>query len=511
MTTPYDTVSYPGRAYEDTHPDRLATLAALYGMDPAPIARCRLLELGCSHGGNIIPMAYQYPDSHFTGIDLSQVEIERGMKEITALGLKNIELRHCSIMDVTPDYGCFDYIITHGVYAWVPPAVREKIMAIFAECLAPQGVAYVSYNSHPGSHLRNAARDAMLFHVRTISDPKQRVAQARAILNFLADVSDKETAHGVLLRGELQRIGQMGDEVLYHDDLDAGSTAFLLHEVVATARIHHLQYLCDAKMSRRDLSHYSDAVKKVLGQFPDNEFMERDQYQDFIDGHGFRRTLLCRSDIRLNRSPDANSMKSFCFASSAKPVGDITLRDASTAEFKTPKGDTLATPHPLSKAAIAHLGECWPATVGFADLSMAAQGLLAVPDSASNPPSADDIERLAGVLLRLASSGLIELHRYPPRLTATISDRPVASLIARRQAESKMPLTNLLQRTVVLGDEIAQLFLILVDGTRDVDALVTDLNDTLTRVGISTKDTPVTPTTVADKLRALAGLALLIG
>ena len=47
MTTPYDSIFYPGRAYEEVHPGRLATLAAFYGMEPAPTARCRVLELGC--------------------------------------------------------------------------------------------------------------------------------------------------------------------------------------------------------------------------------------------------------------------------------------------------------------------------------------------------------------------------------------------------------------------------------------------------------------------------------
>ena len=72
MITPYDRVHYPGRAYEDAHPDRLSTLAALYGLDPAPVARCLVLELGCSRGGHLIPMAYQYPESQFVGIDLSE-------------------------------------------------------------------------------------------------------------------------------------------------------------------------------------------------------------------------------------------------------------------------------------------------------------------------------------------------------------------------------------------------------------------------------------------------------
>ena len=53
-----DKVFYPGRAWEYSHPDRLATNAWLFGMDPAPVAECRVLELGCGAGQNLIPMAY---------------------------------------------------------------------------------------------------------------------------------------------------------------------------------------------------------------------------------------------------------------------------------------------------------------------------------------------------------------------------------------------------------------------------------------------------------------------
>src|SRR5947209_7580657 len=151
--TPYDTVAYRGFAYMETHPARLAALASFYGMDPPLVSRCRVLELGCGIGANLIPMAVQYPDSEFVGIDLSS-RIERGLSTIVAFGLKNIVLRHANIMEVDADYGQFDYIIAHGVYSWVPPEVREKMLAIFHDNLKPLGVAYVSYNAHPGSHLR---------------------------------------------------------------------------------------------------------------------------------------------------------------------------------------------------------------------------------------------------------------------------------------------------------------------------------------------------------------------
>ena len=86
----------------------------------------------------------------------------------------------------TTDYGAFDYIIAHGVYSWVPADVRDKMLAIFHDNMRPQGVAFVSYNAYPGSHLRDLVRDMMLFHVRDIADPRERVAQARAVVKALS-------------------------------------------------------------------------------------------------------------------------------------------------------------------------------------------------------------------------------------------------------------------------------------------------------------------------------------
>src|SRR3954451_17011966 len=233
--TPYDIVYYPGHSFPETHPIRLATMGNFYGMESAPVNCCRLLELGCGVGDNLIPMAQLYPQSSFVGIDSSAHAIESGQTNVTMLGLRNIDLVHRDIMDFRQDDQTFDYIIAHGVYSWVPPAVREQMMRIYGKYLAPNGVAYVSYNAHPGSHLRDMVRDMMLFHVRDVKDPKKRIEQARSIAKFIAEASIKESVYGAVLREEFERIEKMADEVLFHDDLEENSTAFLLHQVVATA------------------------------------------------------------------------------------------------------------------------------------------------------------------------------------------------------------------------------------------------------------------------------------
>ena len=125
----YDRVLYPGAAHTQTHPDHLATLAGLFGMKPAPLDRCRVLEIGCTDGGNLIPMAHGLPDADFTGIDIGTRSLAAGRDCIGALALKNIRLLELDILDVPEDFGAFDYIIAHGIYSWVPAAVREKILA----------------------------------------------------------------------------------------------------------------------------------------------------------------------------------------------------------------------------------------------------------------------------------------------------------------------------------------------------------------------------------------------
>jgi len=66
-----DLVPYESNPFSQTHPNRLAAVGALFGMRPIAVGKCRVLELGCAAGGNLIPMAVQYPESRFVGIDLS--------------------------------------------------------------------------------------------------------------------------------------------------------------------------------------------------------------------------------------------------------------------------------------------------------------------------------------------------------------------------------------------------------------------------------------------------------
>src|SRR5262245_9200216 len=46
----YDEVPYSSEAFPQAHPDRLATVGRLFGLQTTSVERCRVLELGCASG-----------------------------------------------------------------------------------------------------------------------------------------------------------------------------------------------------------------------------------------------------------------------------------------------------------------------------------------------------------------------------------------------------------------------------------------------------------------------------
>jgi len=189
--TSYDQVPYAYYSFPDSHPRRLQAVARLLGLETAAPAQCRVLELGCAVGGNVVPMAYSLPKAQFIGIDLVESQIESARKFATACSLTNLDLRAANIMEVTPEWGQFDYIIAHGVFSWVPHEVAEKVLQLCGELLAPNGLAYISLNTYPGAHARRRARRTE----ETMADFRARPYSAFNFLIKLGDEADPNSPY----------------------------------------------------------------------------------------------------------------------------------------------------------------------------------------------------------------------------------------------------------------------------------------------------------------------------
>jgi methyltransferase-like protein len=472
----YDEVPYINAAFPQSHPDRMATLAKLFGMASPAIETCRVLELGCASGGNLISMAQGLPHAQFVGIDLSGRQIEVGRRTVAATGLANIDLRHASIADVAQEWGRFDYIISHGVYSWVPEPIREKLLAICHDNLAPNGVAYVSYNTFPGWRVRGMIRDMMVYHAGRFEGAAAKVQQARALLDFLAQSAPPGTPYGMTLKTELDSIRGRDDSYLFHDLLEEVNDPVYFHQFAGAAHRHNLQYLGDTDFGAMMASNFPPQIAETLQRIaPDIVSME--QYMDFVRNRTFRETLLVHKDIPLNRSVDARVLNGMYVASLAAPVSPTpALAQGASETFRAPNGSTVTTSIAVTKTAMLLLPKQWPLGLPFAQLLATARATLlaegVVASEVRDP--AHSAQALGNDMLRSYAAKVIELHMWLPRLSLVASDRPVASPLARFQAEQGPKVINLRQESVMLDGFTHQL-LPLLDGTRDRDALVATL------------------------------------
>jgi len=491
----YDRVRYKSLPLAQTHPDRLATIATLFGIAVAPPAECRVLEMGCGDGGNLIPMALGLSGSSFTGIDLAAQAVEQGHAIVNALGLQNITLLALDLMDAGPELGEFDYIIAHGVYSWVPENVRERLLHICRANLAPRGVAYVSYNAYPGFHRREMFREMMLYNVHGVEDPGDRVRRAIEFIEWLNKCRPESQLTRALLAEELHHLTENDWWYVYHDDLAQTNHAEYFHEFVARAREHGLEYLGDADFLEMQSAIYADSTVETLRRFAQGDVVRKEQYLDFIKGRPFRQMLLCRGEAGPERSPRPEQLTALYFASSASPVSAAPdLRAGVWEEFRGPRGAAMRTDDRQVKTALARLNGTWPQSMQFADLLAEAGG---------------EAEPLAEALLQAYSAGLLEVSILPSQFTDQAGERPVASPLARLQAREGSMVTTLRHTTAELADEVDRCLVWLLDGTRDRSAVANAL-----RLFVRSRATrgvePVTAESLEAHLARLAKQALLV-
>ena len=522
QSTSYDQLPYVSQAFAQTHPDRLAVLAKLFGMSPPSLENCRVLELGCAGGGNLIPMAVTMPSATFVGIDLSARQIAGGQAAAAALGLRNVDLRQQSIADVDESTGMFDYIVAHGVYSWVPRDVQEAILAVCKRNLAPNGVAYVSYNTYPGWRMRGMIRDMMLYHAQQFGDAPLRVQQARALLDFLVQsVPTENNPYGILLKQEVEGLRNAGDWYVFHEHLEDINEPLYFHQFAERAAAGGLQYLGEAEFDSMLASNFPPQVEETLRKIaPDIIRME--QYMDFVRNRLFRQTLLVHQELSLNRNLDWRTMQGFHVASPARPTNaSPDLRPNAIEHFRTPRGAGVATAVPIVKAAMTVLSELWPQGMAFGDLCSAARrrvesgSLLAQDGSAA----AADAQVLGADLLRCFASSLVELRIRPARFARQAGSRPRASVVSRLQADKSSRVTNLRHEDVNL-DEFNRQLLRHLDGSRDRSALLAVMEELVNKgeLSINRQGRAVTdPTAIRqilgealdDNLPKLASAALL--
>ncbi|NCC21778.1 MAG: methyltransferase domain-containing protein [Alphaproteobacteria bacterium] len=462
----YDSVPYESYSYPQTHPEHLHTIARLFGMTPPDYRKARILELGCASGGNLLPLATLYPKCKITGIDLSKEQIDQANRHKDSLGLTNVDFHQTDIMDVGPGFGTFDYIIVHGILSWVPDEVAGKIFDIFRDNLSENGLAVVSYNTLPGWNFVKSMREMMMFHTARFTDPKEKIVQSRALLEFLAE-NARSDAYKQVIEQERQMLAKVNDSYLFHDHLEGINRPFYFHEVVEMMKERGLHYVGDSALTSMFVGNMPKGAMEKLGSLGDIALQE--QYMDFVTNRRFRTTILAKKGAPINRALKTSQIFDFILSANIRPNEEgAEPKDKMT--FLYGNGQTFSV---NGTAGAALMLEISGIKTRFT--------MKKAVESTAKKYKIDrvDIEKAAQeVGLRLVMAGIFTLHSEEERAAREVKENPEVFALARYQAT--IPGTTILTNTrgdSVGTDVFANHYIRYMDGKTDLDAITLKVAD----------------------------------
>jgi methyltransferase-like protein/SAM-dependent methyltransferase len=464
----YDEMPYVSQPRRRNHPARIAMIAQLLGLTPPRPMRARVLEIGCGSGGSIIPLAAEYPDARFVGIDVSQAHITSGLARIDRLGLANIELIRGDLVDFSPGQKKFDYVLCHGVYSWTPIEVRALIQSLIAASLAPEGIAYVSYNVLPGWRLKQALRDVLRTSVLHLPDLASKVAGARAVLALLRGWKGEKDVYGSNLRLLAAGLDTMPDFYLAHEYFEENNEPQTFTEFVKEAERAGLAYLGDLDLSMTLPENFDPEVRRLLNETCGGALMPTEQMIDVLLGREFRRSLLVREAVapRVSRELDSSRIEGLNF------LGRLVLDEASSSSnawtFLGRDNRKLSVTSLSARVALEAMTRAYPATVTLDDLVKAS--------SVQGPERSRALRDMIGQLLFMAlTSGMIDARVDPICVASTIEARPCAPRHCRIDALAGESAVATLAHDPYFVSDSERFLLPLLDGTRDREALVSAL------------------------------------
>ncbi|MBV9512515.1 MAG: class I SAM-dependent methyltransferase, partial [Mycobacteriaceae bacterium] len=368
----------------------------------------------------------------------------------------------------------FDFIICHGVYSWVPDSVQDAILSAFHRLLAPEGVAYLSYNIYPGWKAKEIVRDAMLLRGGGKVTADEKLGFARGMIDFLEEVAPAGSVLAKALAEYREIAKGSKDYYVVHEYLETFNAPCYFLEMLEEITEHDLAYLADATPSTMFAVNYGDKVAEPLLKECGHSQVLLDQYLDFVINRAFRQSLF----VHAQRAPqiryqlDRSRWGHLHFAASVPPLDGETRLDESRQEYGERGGSTLVTENPAVKAGLEELKARWPSTMSRQELIEGVQARLAaagVQPATGLETAVDDL--LAFLIVR----GQARYRRDPvliePLSTPAKLEEPIRRMVQLADGNPEASTFNIWHETVLLSP-VDRNLLPLLDGTRDRDELI---------------------------------------
>lgn len=469
----YNEVQYTAYPFEYTKPENLKTIGTLFGVNAKDIENARVLEIGCSDGGNILRFAELYPKSYTLGIDLSPVQINSAQKKLDKLKLKNIEFKAMSVTDLDESFGKFDYIICHGVFSWVPDFVRDAILENGKKLLDKNGLFFISYNTLPGWNMNNSIRELMLYHSANFDKAEDKIIQSRAILKFIQEsLEGHETSHAEFLQSSAKNIDQKEDYYIFHEYLEENNKALYFNEFINHANSKGLGYVGDTDAHRMYTGNLPQKAMEKLSAISD--IVRTEQYIDFINNTEFRCTVLTHQDVVVSRNITDKTIEKLFYYGKIIPQGEkINFQDNSNVKFSLDEQNTRSvdSSSPEMKSILLTLSQNEGNPLSVDEIAEGALKLL--PKSSKQVIKQTIINNFA----RLIFSGIIKYTSEKPKSIFKISNKPkitsyAAMQIAQPASNGYYWMTNCMNQLIAFHNHHA--FIVQhIDGKRTIEEIKT--------------------------------------
>jgi len=455
----YDELPYESYTYPLTHPERMAVLAKLYGYDIPDLETARVLEIGCAGGWNILPLAHNFPDAQFVGIDLSPVQIEEANEHKKALGLTNIEFHALDLMEVSEEkFGKFDYITTHGVFSWVPDFVRDKILEIHDKQLTDNGMGCISYNVMPGWGTLGTIREMLIMHTEPFKTAEEKVQKAKDLLEFLHETMPKSKS----LRNSLEFIynhvnKSQNDSYIYHEFLEDNNNPYYFKDFAKLIGDNNLSYVGDSDYTEMYTKNMGEKAEEALKVISDPTAKE--QYIDFIKNRQFRFSIIAKNSNKT-AGPSLNAFKEMYYQTALEVKDDGKTNSRGEISFINPaiKSVAMNVKSPVIQAILLEICKN-KSRFSFDEM-------VNIAKKATNIDKANIEAEILKNIIDLVFTKVSDITPYVSDTKAvyTISKKPKAYSLAQYQAKTSSDFVTTMKYSTIKLDDIETKILLLLNG-----------------------------------------------
>lgn len=353
-------------------PVHLRAVAHLCGLEAPRLETARVLELGCGLGRTMQAFALAYPGAKIVGVDIWPDELAVGENEAFALGIKNLQFLPLLCLDIDETFGLFDYIVVRDEYSWAPDAMREALLRVCAQNLAPGGVVYFGFQAYPGGHVLDVVRDAIQLHAHAATSIEEVRAEAGAMLQLMVTQGALDQAYAQEVKQVVHRLSSHPEYYINADFLQRANNASYLIDVVTRAQEQGLVYLSDARPFTEHAKYYGRPTQLQMGLVALGKVWPvRQQYLDFALNRSFRQSLFTRQPVTATSiaGADFDKLKALSFACALKRRHSPALAArAALVEYVLPSGKQHDFDDERTVALLDVLGCIWPNTLSFNDL-----------------------------------------------------------------------------------------------------------------------------------------------